>query len=76
MQTLQNKTLVALENNTIVLKILDSQRQNSFLDEQASLLSATIDPPLNLKNDRGEIFTVDTDVIDILLIMGNQSNKH
>ena len=53
MQALQNKTLAAIDSNTYVLKSLEHQQQSSFLDERASLLSPTLDPPVNLKDDRG-----------------------
>ena len=53
---------------------MEHKRQSSFL-EQASLLSTTLDPPVTLKDDRGKTFTVDNDMIDILLLMGKQTNK-
>ena len=65
MQALQNKTLVAFEDNTNVLKALDSQQQSRFLDDRA----------VTLKDDRGKAFSVDKDLIDILLLMGKQTNK-
>ena len=65
MQGLQNKTLVALEDNTNVLKALDYQQQSSFLDDRA----------VTLKDDKGKTFSVDKDMIDILLLMGKQTNK-
>ena len=65
MQALQNKTLVALEDNTNVLKDPDSQHRSSFLDDRA----------VSLKNDRGKTFSVDNDMIDILLLMCKQTNK-
>ena len=74
MQALQNQTSAALEDNTNALKSVEHKRQSSFL-EQASLLSTTLDPPVTLKDDRGKTFTVDNDMIDILLLMGKQTNK-
>ena len=74
MQALQNQTLAALEDNTNPLKSMEQQRKSSFL-EQASLLSPTLDPPVTLKNDRGKTFTVDNEVIEILLLMGKQTHK-
>ena len=65
MQPLQNKTLAALDSNTNALKSLWYQQQNSFLDEWA----------VTLKDDRGKTFTVDNDMIDILIEMGKQTNK-
>ena len=74
MQALQNQTLAALEDKTNALKSVEHQRQSSFL-EQASLLSPTLDPPVTLKDDRGKTFTVGNDMIEILLLMGKQTNK-
>ena len=74
MQALQNQSLAALEDNTNALKSVEHQRQSSFL-EQASLLSPTLDPPVTLKDDRGKTFTVDNDMLEILLLMGKQTNK-
>ena len=74
MQALQNKTLASLEDNNIVLKALESKQQSGFLDDRASLLSPTLDLPVKLK-DGVKIFTVDNDMIDILLLMGKQTNK-
>ena len=65
MQALQNKTLVALEVNTNVLKALDSQQQSRFLDDRA----------VTLKYDRGKTFSLDNDTIDFLPLMGKQTNK-
>ena len=65
MQALQKKTLVPLEDNTNVLKALESQQQRRFLDDRA----------VTLKDDRGKTFSVDNDMIDILLLMGKQTNK-
>ena len=73
-QTLQNKTLAALEDNTNALKSVEHQRQNSFF-EQASLLSPTLDPPVTLKKDRGRTFIVDYEMIEIILPMCKQTNK-
>ena len=60
MQSLQNKTLVALEDITNVLKVLDSQQESSFLDDRA----------VTLKGDNGKTFSKDKDMSDILLLMG------
>ena len=65
MQALQNKTLAALDSNTNALKCLWHHQQNSFLDKRAVIL----------KDDRGKSFTVDKDMIDILLEMGKQTNN-
>ena len=51
------------------------QRQSSFLGERAALLSPTPVPAVTLKDDRGKTFTVDSDMIDILLLMAKQTNK-
>ena len=75
MQALQNKTLAVLDSNTSTLKSLGHHQQNSFLDERATLLTPTPDPHTILKNDRGQTFAVDNDMIDILLLMGKQTNK-
>ena len=75
MQALQNKTLAVLDSNTSTLKSLGHHQQNSFLDERAALLTPTPDPHTILKNDRGQTFAVDNDMIDILLLMGKQTNK-
>ena len=72
MQALQKQTLAALEDNTNALKSVEHQRQSSCL-EQAFLLSPTLDPPVTLKDDRGKTFTVDNEMI--LLLMGKQTNK-
>ena len=64
-QTLQNQTLEALAYNTKVLKALDPQQQSNCLDDRA----------VTLKNDRGKTFTVDNDMIAILIEMGKQTNK-
>ena len=50
-QTLQNKTLAALDSNTNALKSLGHHQQSSFLAEWAALLTPTHDPPIN--NKRG-----------------------
>ena len=65
MQVLQNKTFVALKDNTNVLTALDSQQQSSFLDDRA----------VTLKEDRDKTCSVDNDVIDFLLLMGKQTNE-
>ena len=75
MQALQNKTLAVLDSNTNTLKSLGHYQQNSFLDERAALLTPTPDPRTILKDDRGQTFAVDNDMIDILLLMGKQTNK-
>ena len=64
-QTLQNQTLEASAYNTNVLKALDPQQQNNFLDDRA----------VTLKDDRGKTFTVDNDMIAILIKMGKQRNN-
>ena len=74
-QALQNKTLAALDSNTNASKSLGHHQQSSFLDEWAALLTPTHDSPVTLKEDRGETFAVDNDMIDTLLEMGTQSNK-
>ena len=75
MQALQNKTLAELDINTNTLKSLGHHQQNSFLDERAALLTPTPDPHTTLKDDRGQTFAVDNDMIDILLLIGKQTNK-
>ena len=77
MQAHQNQTLAALEDNTNTLKSVEHQRQrqSSFLDKQASLLSTSPILPVKLKDDRGKTFDVDNDMIEILLLMGKQTNK-
>ena len=75
MQALQNKTLAVLDSNTNTLKSLGHHQQNSFLDEWAALLTPTPDQHTILKDDRGQTFAVDNDIIDILLLMGKQTNK-
>ena len=74
MQALQNQTLEALEDNTNASKSVEHQRQSSFL-EPASLLSPTLDPPVTLKDDRGKTFTAENEMIEILLLMGKQTNE-
>ena len=74
-QALQNKTLAALDSNTNALKSLGHQQQNSFLDERVALLTHTHQQHVTLKDDRGKTFAVDNDIIDILLLMGKQTNK-
>ena len=64
-QTLQNQTLEALAYNTNVLKALDPQQQSNSLDDGA----------VTLKDDRGKTFSVDNDMIAILIEMGKQTNK-
>ena len=75
MQALQNKTLAALDSNTNAFKCLGHHQQSSFLDERTALLTPSPNPPVTLKDDRGETFAVDNDMIDILLEMGRQTNK-
>ena len=69
MQALQNKLLGALDSNTNALKSVGYQRQSSFLDERAA------DPPVTLKDDRGKTFAVDNDLIDISLLLCEQTNE-
>ena len=64
-QTLQNQTLEALAYNTNVLKALDPQLQSNSLDDRA----------VTLKDDKGKTFTVDNDMIAILIEMGKQTNN-
>ena len=45
MQALQNNSLAALADT------ISHQRRGSFLDERASLLSFTRDPPVTIKDD-------------------------
>ena len=75
MQALQNKTLAERDSNTNTLKSLGNHQQNSFLDERASLLTPTPDPHTTLKDNRGQTSAVDKDMIDILLLMGKETNK-
>ena len=77
MQTLKNQTLAALEDNTNTLKSVEHQRhrQSSFLDDRATLLSPSSISPAKLKDDRGKTFDVDNDMIEVLLLMGKQTNK-
>ena len=75
MQALQNKTLAELDFNTNTLKSLGLHQRNNFLDERAALLTPKPDPHTTLKDDRGQTFAVDNDMIDILLLMGKQTNK-
>ena len=72
MQAPQKQTLAALEDNTNTLKSVEHQkhRQSSFLHDRATLLSPSSISPVKLKDDRGKTFTVDSDMIDILLEMG------
>ena len=62
-QTLQNHTLEVLAYNTNVLKALNPQQQSNSLDDRA----------VTLKDDRGKTFTVDNDMIAILIEMGKQT---
>ena len=75
MQALQSKTLAVLDSNTNTLKSLGHHQQNSFPDERAALLKPTPDPHTIIKDDRGQTFAVDNVMIDILLLMGKQTNK-
>ena len=52
-----------------------SDKQISFLDERAALLSPTLDLLVTLKDDRDKTFSVNNDMIDILLLTGKQTNK-
>ena len=64
-QTLQNQTLEALAYSINVLKALDTQQQSNSLDDRA----------VTLKDERGKTFTVDNDMIAILIEIGKQTNK-
>ena len=64
-QTLQNQTLEAIAYNRNVLKSLETQQQSNSLDDRA----------VTLKDDRGKTFTVDNDMIAILIEMGKQTNN-
>ena len=64
-QTLQNQTLETLAYNTNVLKALDPQQQSNSLDDRA----------VTLKDDIGKTFTVDNDMMAILIEMAKQTNK-
>ena len=64
-QAPQNQTLEALTYNTNVLKALDPQQQSNSLNDRA----------VTLIDDRDKKFTVDNDMIDILLEMGKQTIK-
>ena len=79
MQAFQNQTLAALEDNTNTLKSVEHQRQrqSSFLDNLRSSFTDQASPisPVKLKDDRGKTFTVDSDMNEILLPMGKQTNK-
>ena len=75
MQSLQNKTLAALDSNTNALKSLGQQKQNSFLDEIAALLTPTPYPPVTFRDNRDKTFALDNNMIYILLLMGKQRNK-
>ena len=66
-QALQNKTLAAN-----ALKSLGQKQQSSLLVERAALVSTIAE---TLKYDRCKTFPGDNDVIDILLLMGKQTNK-
>ena len=65
-QTLQNQTLEALAYNTNVLRALDPQQQSNSHDDRA----------VTLKDDRGKTFTVDNDMIAVLIEVGKQTNKY
>ena len=64
-QSLQNQTLEALAYNTNILKTLDPKQQSNPLDDRE----------VTLKDNRGKTFTVDNDMIAILIEMGKQTNK-
>ena len=66
-QALQNKTLAAN-----ALKSLGHQQQSSCLEERAALVPTTA---VTLKYDRGKTYAGANDMIDILLLMGKQTNK-
>ena len=76
MQALQNKILAALDSNTNALKSLGHHQRSSFLNQRAALLTPTPDPRVAIKDDRGETFAVDNDMIDTLLEMGKQTNNN
>ena len=59
MQALQKQTLAALEDNTNTLKSVEhqKQRQSSFLDDRATLLSPSSISPVKLKDGRGNIYS-------------------
>ena len=61
----KTKTLEELAYNTNVLKALDPQQRSNSLDGRAVIL----------KDDRGKTFTVDNDMIAILIEMGEQTNN-
>ena len=77
-QSPKNQTLAALEDNTYTLKSVEHQsRQSSFLDNLRSSFTDQTSPisPVKLKDDRGKTFDFDSDMIEILLLMGKQTNK-
>ena len=51
------------------------QRQSSFLDDRATLISPSSISLVKLKDDRGKTFTVDNDMIAVLIEMGKQTTK-
>ena len=75
MRALQNKTKAALDSNTKASKSVGYQGRSSLLDERAALVSPTPDPTLTLKDNRGKTFAVDNDMINVLLLMGKQTNR-
>ena len=79
MQVLQSQTLAALEDNTNTLKSVEHQRQrqSSFLDNLRSSFTDRASPisPVKIKDDRGKTSDVDNDMIEIFLLMVEQTNK-
>ena len=59
----------------LILLSLWNQQQNSFFDERAALMTPTTDARVKLKDERGNTFTVDNDMIDILLEKGKQTKE-
>ena len=68
MQALQNQSLAELADDTS--RDVGYQRQSSFLDERAALLSPSPVPPVTLKDDKGKTFAVDNEMIDIFFTNG------
>ena len=62
-----NETMHALQNKTLEALTLNNEQQRSFLDVQAAFST--------LKDDRCKTFAINNDMIDILLLMGKQTNK-
>ena len=72
---INNTTLAALDSKTNASKNLGHHQQSTFLDGRAALLTPTPDPPVTSKDDRGETFAVNNNMIDTLLEMCKQTNK-